>query len=158
MASHSWGPVLSVLLLVACTPLGFWVYTDPVVTVSRVSLQLRRSIGSPVVVGLAVENRNDYALETERIEVALRLDGKPIGKLKRDSIMSVEMSGVSSLDVVLPLEKQVTSKQLVALNSGTHSFAVRGRATFRTPFGVRKVHFEQEGAMLFGERAANLRP
>ncbi|HET6796718.1 MAG TPA: LEA type 2 family protein [Gemmatimonadales bacterium] len=158
MASHSWGPVLSVLLLVACTPLGFWVYTDPVVTVSRVSLQLRRSIGSPVVVGLAVENRNDYALETERIEVALRLDGKPIGKLKRDSIMSVEMSGVSSVDVVLPLEKQVTSKQLVALNSGTHSFAVRGRATFRTPFGVRKVHFEQEGAMLFGERAANLRP
>lgn len=158
MASHSWGRVLSVLLLVACTPLGFWVYTDPVVTVSRVSLQLRRSIGSPVVVGLAVENRNDYALETERIEVALRLDGKPIGKLKRDSIMSVEMSGVSSLDVVLPLEKQVTSKQLVALNSGTHSFAVRGRATFRTPFGVRKVHFEQEGAMLFGERAANLRP
>lgn len=158
MASHSWGRVLSVLLLVACTPLGFWVYTDPVVTVSRVSLQLRRSIGSPVVVGLAVENRNDYALETERIEVALRLDGKPIGKLKRDSIMSVEMSGVSSVDVVLPLEKQVTSKQLVALNSGTHSFAVRGRATFRTPFGVRKVHFEQEGAMLFGERAANLRP
>lgn len=158
MVSHSWGRVLSVLLLVACTPLGFWVYTDPVVTVSRVSLQLRRSIGSPVVVGLAVENRNDYALETERIEVALRLDGKPIGKLKRDSIMSVEMSGVSSVDVVLPLEKQVTSKQLVALNSGTHSFAVRGRATFRTPFGVRKVHFEQEGAMLFGERAANLRP
>jgi LEA14-like dessication related protein len=110
------------------------------------------------VVALAVENRNDYALATERIEVALRLDGMAIGKLKRDSTMSVEMAAVSNLDIALPLEKKVTSRQLAALNSGTHSFAVRGRATFRTPFGVRKVRFEQEGAMLFGNRDTSLRP
>jgi LEA14-like dessication related protein len=150
--------VPALLALLACTPLGFWVYTDPVVTVSRVSLEVAGTKESPVVVHLAVDNQNDYALSTERIEVALRLDGIPIGKLKQDSAMSVERLTISSLDVPLRLERQVTSKQLTKLNSGTHSFAVTGRATFRTPFGVRKVRFEQEGAMLFGERVTSLRP
>jgi len=149
------GPLL---LLIACTPLGFWVYTDPVVTVSRVSVQLRRTVDSPVVVGLAVDNPNDYAISTEQIELALRLDGVPIGKLKRDSTVALEMTAVSNLDVVLPLEKRVTPKQLAALNPGTHNFAVQGRATFRTPFGVRKVRFQQEGAMLFDERRPTLQP
>ena len=123
MASHSWSRVLSVLLLVACTPLGFWVYTDPVVTVSRVSLQLRRSIGSPVVVGLAVENRNDYALETERIEVALRLDGKPIGKLKRDSLPKVKL---------WPTRGRMS---LVISHAPSSSGSVRARHTFAGEYG-----------------------
>jgi LEA14-like dessication related protein len=158
MVGPAWSWVGPVLLLIACTPLGFWVYTDPVVTVSRVSLQLRRTMESPVVVGLVVDNPNDYAISTEQIEVALRLDGLPIGKLKRDSTVALEMTAVSNLDVVLPLEKRVTPKQLAALNTGTHNFAVQGRATFRTPFGVRRVRFQQEGAMLFDERPPSLPP
>jgi LEA14-like dessication related protein len=158
MVNPAWSRAGPVLLLIACTPLGFWVYTDPVVTVSRVSVELRRTLDSPVVVGLSVDNPNDYAISTEQIEVALRLDGMPIGKLKRDSSVALEMTAVSNLDVVLPLEKRVTPKQLAALNSGTHNFAVQGRATFRTPFGVRKVRFRQEGAMLFDERRPTLQP
>ncbi len=41
------------VLVGACTPLGLWIYEDPVVTVSRVTLELRepRSLtSSPVVV------------------------------------------------------------------------------------------------------------
>lgn len=69
------------------------------------------------------------------------------------------MATISTLDLALLPERQVTAKQLAALNSGTHIFALQGRATFRTPFGVRKVRFDQEGAMMFGERpSATLRP
>jgi LEA14-like dessication related protein len=154
-------PIVLIALLVACTPLGLWLYEDPIVTVSRVTLELKQSrrLGiSPVVVALAVENRNDFALSTERLELSLRLDGVPIGRLKRDSTVSVAMAAVSTVAVALPLEKRTKPENLAALSSGTHIFAVQGRATFRTPFGSRKVRFKQEGAMVFGERTGDSTP
>src|SRR3954452_8830621 len=87
-------------LLGACTPLGLWIYEDPVVTVSRVTLEVRDSrvsTASPVVVALAVHNRNDFPLTSTEMEVALRLDGVPIGSLKRDSTVSVETDSVSTV-------------------------------------------------------------
>jgi LEA14-like dessication related protein len=149
------------MLLGGCTPLGLWVYEDPVVTVSRVTLEkkaARAQGASPVVVALAVDNRNDFALSSERVELSLRLDGVPIGRLRRDSTVSVAMAAISTLALPLTLEKQTTPERLTALGTGTHTFSVQGRATFRTPFGMRKVRFEQEGAMMFGERPGRLSP
>jgi LEA14-like dessication related protein len=149
------------MLLGACTPLGLWVYEDPVVTVSRVTLEkkeARAQGASPVVVALVVNNRNDFALSSERVELSLRLDGVPIGRLRRDSTVSVAMAAISTLALPLTLEKQTTPERLTALGTGTHTFSVRGRATFRTPFGIRKVQFEQEGAMMFGERPSRSSP
>jgi LEA14-like dessication related protein len=110
---------------------------------------------SPVVVALAVDNRNTYALSTERVELALRLDGVSIGRVERDSMVPVAMATVSTVALALPLRKQTTPAHLAALGRGAHTFAVQGRATFRTPFGKRQVQFEQEGAMMFGERPSN---
>ena len=108
-----------------------------------------------MVVALAVDNQNDYALSTERVELSLRLDGVPIGKLKHNSSVPVEMAAISTLAVALALEKQATPERLAAMGTGTHTFAVRGRATFRTPFGRRKVRFEQEGPMRFSGRSGD---
>lgn len=155
MIRRWWPRIVPVIVLGACTPLGLWVYEDPVVTVSRVTLELkqaRRMGTSPVVVALAVENRNTFALSTERVELSLRLDGVPIGQVDRDSTVPVAMATVSTVALALPLQTQTTPEHLAALGSGTHTFAVRGRATFRTPFGTRKVRFAQQGAMMFGER------
>lgn len=157
MIGRQWCRIAWVILLGSCTPLGLWVYEDPVVTVSRVTLERKapRAPGaSPVVVALAVDNQNDFALTSERVELSLQLDGVPIGQVKRDSTVSVPTAGVSTLALALPLAKQATPQRLLALGTGTHSFAVRGRATFRTPFGMRKVRFAQEGAMTFGERSS----
>jgi LEA14-like dessication related protein len=143
------------VLLGACTPLGLWIYEDPVVTVSRVTLQLRepRSSGSsPVVVALAVHNRNDFPLSTTRMELSLRLDGIPIGRLKQESRVAVATDGVSTVDLPLKLDKQATPSRLRTMDTGSHSFLVSGRATFETPIGTRKVHFAEEGEMIFGRR------
>lgn len=143
------------VLLGACTPLGLWIYEDPVVTVSRVTLELREprsSLGSPVVVALAVHNRNDYPLSTTRMEVSLRLDGVPIGRLKQDSIVPVATDTVSTVALPLKMEKQATLSRLQGLDTGSHRFVVIGRATFRTPIGTRKVRFAEEGEMIFGRR------
>jgi LEA14-like dessication related protein len=147
------------LLLGGCTPLGLWLYEDPVVTVSQITLELGSGPArSPVTVALALENTNDYPLSTERVELSLRLDGVPIGQLKRDSAVSVATDSVSTVALPLALAKQATPAQLRSMRSGTHRFAVRGRATFRTPIGTRKVRFAQEGSLLFGARSAGSAP
>jgi LEA14-like dessication related protein len=146
---------VGLMLLSGCTPLGLWLYDDPVVTVSRISLESgksRRPGSTPVIVALAVQNVNDYPLSTERLELALRLDGVAIGTLRRDSTVAVAHDTISVVAVTLPVEKQAISAHLQALGPGTHTFAVQGRATFRTPIGTRKVSFTQAGAMVFGER------
>lgn len=152
----SWARAACLVLLGACTPLGLWIYEDPVVTVSRVTLQVREprsSSMSPVVVALAVHNRNNYPLSTTRMEVSLRLDGVPIGRLKQDSTVPVATDAVSTVALPLRLEKHATPSRLQGLDSGSHRFAVIGRATFRTPIGTRKVRFAEEGEMIFGRRA-----
>jgi hypothetical protein len=148
------------LMLSGCTPLGLWLYDDPIVTVSRITLERsgsRPPASSPVIVALAVHNLNDYPLSTERLELSLRLDGVPIGRFKRDSTVPVGTDTVSTVALALPLEKQAPA-HLEALVTGTHSFAVRGRATFRTPIGSRKVSFAQEGEMVFGQRQSDSLP
>jgi LEA14-like dessication related protein len=107
-------------------------------------------------VALAVQNLNDYPLSAEQVELSLRLDGVPIGRLKRDSTMPVATDTVSMVALALSLEKHATAERLAALGSGTHNFAVRGRATFRTPIGKRKVRFAQEGDMVFQRSAGSL--
>lgn len=144
------------VLLGACTPLGLWIYEDPVVTVARVTLQVRptRSApASPVIVALAVHNRNDFPLSTTQLEVSLHLDGVPIGRLRQDSTVAVAMDAVSTVALPLRLENQATPARLRNLDSGSHKFAISGRATFETPIGTRKVRFAEQGEMIFGQRA-----
>jgi LEA14-like dessication related protein len=151
----SWARAAYLVLLGACTPLGLWIYEDPIVTVSRVTLELREprsSSASPLIVALAVHNPNDYPLSTTRVEVSLRLDGVPMGRLKQDSTLPVATDAVSTLALPLTLEKQATASRLQTFDTGSHKFAVVGRATFRTPIGNRKVRFAEEGEMIFGRR------
>jgi LEA14-like dessication related protein len=158
MICRCWCRGVLVVVLGGCTPLGLWVYTDPVVTVSRVTLEVKETRRLGMIVALAVDNPNTYALSSERVELSLRLDGLPMGQVDRDSTVSVAKTTVSTVALALPLQKQTTPERLAALGSGTHTFAVRGRATFRTPFGMREVRFEQEGAMMFGERPSSSAP
>jgi LEA14-like dessication related protein len=149
------------LLLGACTPLGLWIYEDPAVTVSRITLERRGAAApgsSPVIVALAVKNPNDYPLSAERLELSLRLDGVPIGRLKRDSTVPLATDTISTVALPLRLETQATPARLQAFVVGTHMFMVQGRAVFRTPIGRRKVSFAQEGEMVFRDRPPDSLP
>ena len=155
MICRDWSRIGLVIVVSACTPLGLWVYADPVVTVSRVTLEVKEAKRLGTVVALAVDNRNTYAISAERVELSLRLDDVPVGEVDRDSSVPVAKAAVSTVALALPLQKQTSPERLAALGSGTHTFAVQGRATFRTPFGLRAVRFEQTGAMMFGERPSS---
>jgi LEA14-like dessication related protein len=158
MIGRRWSRIGLVVVVGACTPLGLWVYADPVVTVSGVTLEVKEAKRLVTVVALAVDNRNTYAISAERVELSLRLDDVPVGQVDRDSSVPVAKAAVSTVALALPLQKQTSPERLAALGSGTHTFAVQGRATFRTPFGLRAVRFEQKGAMMFGERPSSSAP
>jgi LEA14-like dessication related protein len=129
------------------------------VTVSQITLELGSGPArSPVTVSLAMQNTNDYPLSTERVELSLRLDGVPVGQLRRDSTVAVATDTVSTVALPLSLAKQATPQRLQTWRSGTHTFAVRGRAIFLTPIGKRKVPFAQEGSLVFGARPLGSAP
>lgn len=135
--------------LVACTPLGLWVYDDPGLEVSRVRVNHDAS-ADPLVVGLAVWNPNDYDVSTSRLELELKLDDMPVGRFSRDSVVAVPTVGLADVALPLTLRGESVRERIRALRSGTHRFAVEGRATFSTPFGPRKVRFAHAGDLAFG--------
>lgn len=134
----------------ACTPLGLWVYDDPGLEVSRVRLDRGGAGAAPVVLGLAVWNPNDYDLSTARLELQLRLDDVTVGHFSRDSIIPVPQLALADLALPLTVPTGPVRGRMRALSSGTHRFAVEGRATFSTPFGLRKVRFAHAGDLAFG--------
>jgi LEA14-like dessication related protein len=154
MRAAAWSRLAWGMLLGGCTPLGLWLYEDPVVTVSQITFQFGRSgtTPAPVIVALDLKNANDYPLEAQQVELSLRLDGVPIGRLKRDSAVAIATDTISTVALPLPLDRSTTPDRLRSMGSGTHTFAVRGRATFQTPIGKRDVRFAQEGELVFGVR------
>jgi hypothetical protein len=143
------------LLVVAlgCTPLGLWMYQDPAVSVSRVRLAAEHADTAPVVVALDLSNPNDYAVSATRVELLLRLDDLPIGRVAQDSSVPLPKVTTSTVALALVPTRAATPDQLRVLGSGVHHFAVNGRALFTTPIGSRKVDFAQEGDMAFGDQA-----
>jgi hypothetical protein len=126
-------------------------YEDPVVTVARITFELRESsrTSPPMVVALAVKNANDYPLSAEQVQLSLQLDGVPVGQISRDSSVPVGTDTISTVTLPMPVSSQ--SRGRVA-QAGVHSFAVKGRAVFRTPIGRRNVRFAQEGSLVLTER------
>ena len=153
----AWQQLACGVFLGGCTPLGLWLYDDPVVTVAQITVQSARpgTTPAPLIVALALENTNDYPLEAEQVELTLRLDGVRIGQLKRDSTVSVATDTVSTVALPLAVDQKASADHLRRIGTGTHTFAVRGRATFQTPIGKRKVRFAQEGELVFGVRPKN---
>jgi LEA14-like dessication related protein len=135
--------------IAACTPLGLWVYNDPGLAVSRVRVNHDAS-ADPVVVGLAVWNPNDYDVTTSRVELELKLDDMSVGRFSRDSVVAVPTAGLANVALPLTVKGESVRQRIRALRSGTHRFAVEGRATFSTPFGPRKVRFAHKGDLAFG--------
>jgi LEA14-like dessication related protein len=135
--------------VVACTPLGVWIYEDPGVTVSRVRVDTNGRSSSPVVVALDLRNPNDYTVSTTRVELWLVLDGLAIGRLDRDSSVSLP-KGTATVALPLTPNRATTPARLQAFGSGVHRFTIQGRATFATPVGKRKVRFAQTGELAFG--------
>jgi LEA14-like dessication related protein len=140
-----------VALVTACTPLGMWVYGDPAFEISRIQLQPEPASDSSMLVALTLWNPNDYEISASRLELDLRVDNHTIGRYERDSVIPMTSVDSTTLDLAFTPTSGATAGRMAAFRSGTvHRIVVRGRATFQTPFGERKVQLAHGGAMAFG--------
>src|SRR5207245_644212 len=113
------------LPVLACTPIGVWIYEDPQVTVDRVRVNAYAGDDSPVVVALARHNPNDFAVSATRLEFQLVLDDLPIGRLDRKGSLSVP-KGIAKVAVPIEPDRGTTSGRLQAFYSGVHRFMIEG--------------------------------
>jgi hypothetical protein len=139
------------LALGGCTPLGLWMYQDPLVTVARVRVSADEAVSAPIQVALNVLNPNDYPISTARVELALALDDQAVGRLDRDSRVTVAEGMTATVALPLQPGRRGGARQFT---SGVHRFLVEGRATFVTPIGTRKIRFAQAGEMAFDSTAS----
>ena len=137
--------------MLACTPLGMWIYEDPRVTVSRVRVDADTTSARPVLVALDLRNPNDYVVSATRVEARLELDDVPIGRLAQDSSVAMPRGTATTVSVPLIPDRSATRARLRTFNSGVHRFMIVGRATFATPIGKRKVRFAEAGELAFGQ-------
>jgi hypothetical protein len=142
------------LVLLACTPLGFWVYSHPSVTVSRVRVDAQAEGTLPVIVALDVLNPNDYTISATRFELMLLLDSLMIGRLAQDGRLVVGKGAAATVALPIEPDHDACASRLEAFRTGVHRFTVQGRATFATPFGKQDVRFAQEGDLMFGAPAS----
>jgi LEA14-like dessication related protein len=151
MRRNIWSGTVWMVLVTACTPLGMWVYGDPAFEVSRIQLQQEPASDSSMLVALTLWNPNDYDISTSRLELDLRVDDHTIGRFERDSVIPMTSVDSTTLDLAFTPTSGATARRLAALRPGSvHRIMVRGRATFKTPFGERKVQLAHGGAMAFG--------
>ena len=149
-------PALGIGLLVAiggviaCTPLGGWLYSDPTFALSGVSTKYRGSPADTLQVVLTACNLNDFSVDALNIEGRLLVDGTPVGNLR--STKGYTLKFRDSADVVVNLQIPRPDGPPIHAKGDdmiTAEYEMNGSVQLSTPIGVRKVALHQRGDVRF---------
>ncbi len=149
------GLLLLGLGVVACTPLGGWLYSDPTFALSGVRTTFRGSPADTLQVILTGCNLNDFNLDGLTIDGQLLVDGAPVGVLQSPRGFTMKMRDSVDVTVVLHIpredEPRVHAKGDDYL---TVKYELNGRVELATPIGVRRVALLQRGDVRFDSAGA----
>ena len=152
------------MLLLACTPLGAWVYEDPSFRLTRVEPRHPGASGPEAdslnLVFLAC-NRNDYDLQLQRVSARLEVTGRATSPTGRADHYTLPTRTMSEILVTISL-----AGSAIAADQVHRSFELLGETTVRTPSGDRLVSWRQRGSVWksgdslrwVGERGVACRP
>lgn len=150
---RSFAPAVALLvpaLAAGCTRVGVWLYQEPRVTLHEIRVETGGSGGDPFAVVLNVRNPNDFAITLERMETAVSLNDREVGRVARAEAMELPAFESRTVAVPVPIEGETPQAFADRLRRGTQRYAVAGRAFVRTPIGERRVPFVIKGAGRFG--------
>lgn len=141
-----WGAAMGVIagiLASGCVPLGIWVFTEPVVTVSSISFNGDST--RPVELTLQVRNPNDFDVELEQVQLLLSIRGQAVVDTAIDA--AVTLLQLERRDVTLNVQQQMMAAgfSVSSMQPGRHPYAVSGEAHLSTPIGIRRIKFQQAG-------------
>ena len=141
--------------LLACTPLGGWLYSDPTFALSGVSTRFRGSPADTLQLVLTGCNLNDFNLDGLTIEGRLTVDGAPVGSLWTAQPFMLKMR--DSVELLVPLEIPRSEEPRVHAKGDdfvTASYELNGRVEVNTPMGIRRVPLKQHGEVRFDSAGA----
>ena len=134
---------LAGLLLLACTPLGAWVYEDPSFRLTRVEPRYPGASGPAAdsfnLVFLAC-NRNDFDLLLQRVSARLEIPGQNASRAESADHYTLPTRTMSEILVSVAL-----ADSMIASDKVHRRFAVAGETTVSTPSGDRVVSWQQHG-------------
>jgi len=136
--------------VLACTPLGGWLYSDPTFALSGVSTKFRGSPADTLQVILTACNLNDFDIDGLTVEGHLLVDGNPVGSLKSNRAFLMKMR--DSVDVPVPLEIPRADEPPVHSKGDDYlaaQYELTGNIHVSTPIGVRRVRLQQRGTVRF---------
>jgi len=136
--------------IVACTPLGGWLYSDPTFALSGVRTTYRGAPADTLQVVLTGCNLNDFNVDGLTIAGQLLVDGEPMGVLESNRAFLMKLR--VSVDVSVALQMPRTGEPRVHAKGDDYvvaKYELNGRIELATPIGVRRVALFQRGDVRF---------
>jgi LEA14-like dessication related protein len=143
------GALAFAALLGGCTRVGVWLYQEPRVTLHEIRLET--GVGAdPFAVVLDVRNPNDFPITIERVETAVTLNNREVGRVEHAEAMELSAFESRKVSLPVPIGDESPEAFTTRIRKGTQRYAVAGRAFVMTPIGQRRVPFVIRGAGRFG--------
>jgi LEA14-like dessication related protein len=135
-----------VLALVACAGLGDN-FREPDVRLDRAVIRGVGLAGGNLDLIVKIQNPNNFALQADKLEVGIDVEGSHLGDITYDDDFAVTQNGETTL--TLPLRFGwfgVGSAVRAALGYGDLPYQMKGQATLKLPGGAHTVvSFAHEG-------------
>jgi hypothetical protein len=144
----------ALILIVACTPIGAWVYDDPSFALRSAVLRPAPDPGTGVDsldLVFASCNRNDYDLLGEAFETSMTIGGQPVGQGKREQPYFLATRDTSPVQITLAMAPAWggSSKEM--------PFEVVSALLLKVPTGDRRIDIRQRGTIVRSDTGLRLK-
>lgn len=149
--------LLSALLtgILGCTPLGLWIYEEPMIEITAVNLSDLGSAEYPVRIALQVSNVNDFEVSLEKVQLLLVLNDSPVVDRELATAASFPARDKHTVEIGVAWRDVGPGLRPESLDSGNQRYSVVGHVMLRTPIGQRRIRFARAGTENFEGKPAS---
>lgn len=144
-----------IILLPGCTPLGLWVYEEPTIEITSISLSDAGAAEYPVRIALQVSNVNDFEVSLEKVQLLLVLNDSPVVDRELSTAASFAARDRQTVEIGVAWRDIGPGLRPEGLAGGAQRYSVVGHAMLRTPIGQRRIRFARAGTEDFEGKPAS---
>ena len=142
-------------VLAGCTPLGLWIYQEPTIEITSVTLSDAGAAEYPIRIALQVSNGNDFEVSLEKVDLRLLVNGSPIVDRELSTAALFPAGDRHTVEIGVAWRDVGPGLRPEGLGPGDHRYSVDGEAHLRTPIGRRSIRFARAGTDSFEGRPAS---
>lgn len=143
------------IVLAGCTPLGLWMYEEPTIEITRVSVSDAGAAEYPVRIALQVSNGNDFEVSLEKVQLRLTLNDSEVVDRELSTAALFPARDRHTVEIGVAWRDVGPGLRPEGLAAGNHRYSVDGQVHLRTPLGKRRIRFARAGTEQFEGRPAS---